>query len=374
MNICYFGTYDKTYTSNKFFLQALKENNVSVLEINAHTEVTKLTTTSEMSWLQIIKRMLRKYRIFSEIIKHCKELKNVDVIYVGYPGHVDVFLAYIVAKIFRKKLVFNPLLLIYVGFSEEQSILNKKSLLGKVIKTGETLAYKLCDIVFADTPYQEKFLKEDFGINQKKLRVLPIGADNTFYKYTPITTNVSKKLTVVYYGLYSPIHGVQYLVDAANILKDDKDISFIFIGQGNTFEKNYSRAQQLKLTNITFIHDVPQSEHPQYMEKADVFLGFLAKHPSVKRVIANKIYQGMALGKVVLTADAAVARSVFSHKENMYLVKPADPKAIVRALIELKSNPALRIKIAENGHKMFIKEFTPKAVGKQLVKYIEEIL
>ena len=58
----------------------------------------------------------------------------------------------------------------------------------------------------------------------------------------------------------------------------------------------------------------------------------------------------------------------------MYLVKPADPKAIVAALIELKSNPALRIKIAENGHKMFIKEFTPKAVGKQLVKYIEEIL
>lgn len=374
MNICYFGTYDKTYTSNKFFLQALKENNISVLEINAHTEVTKLTTTAEMSWWQIIKRLLRKYRVFSEIIKHRRELKNIDVIYVGYPGHVDVFLAYIVAKIFRKKLVFNPLLLIYVGFSEEQSILNKKSLLGKVIKIGETLSYKLCDMVFADTPYQEKFLKEDFGINQKKLRVLPIGADNAFYKYTPITTNIKKKLTVVYYGLYSPIHGVEHLVEAANILKKDRDISFIFIGQGNTFETNYNHAQQLELTNITFIHDVPQSEHPQYMEKADVFLGFLAKHPSVERVIANKIYQGMALGKVVLTADAAVARSVFSHKENMYLVKQADPKAIVAALIELKNNPILRIKIAENGHKMFIKKFTPKAVGKQLVEYIEEIL
>lgn len=373
MKICFFGTYDRTYTSNKFFLQGLRENNVSVLEINAHTEVTKLTTTAEMSWLQIIKRIFKKYRIVTEVIKHRKALKKVDVIYVGYPGHVDVFLAYIVAKLFRKKLVFNPLLLIYVGFSEEQSILQKNSSLGKVIKFGETIAYKLCDMVFADTPYQEKFLREDFGINQKKLRVLPIGADNTFYKYTPITTNTKKKLTVVYYGLYSPIHGVEYLVEAANILKHDKDISFIFIGQGNTFEKNYNKAKKLKLNNITFIHDVPQSEHPQYMEKADVFLGFLAKHPSVERVIANKIYQGMALGKVVLTADAAVIRSVFKHKENMYLVKPADSQAVVDSLLELKNNPKLRIDIAENGYNMYKKEFTPKAVGKKLVKFLEEL-
>ena len=136
----------------------------------------------------------------------------------------------------------------------------------------------------------------------------------------------------------------------------------------------YQKAQDLKLNNILFIHDVPQSEHPQYMEKADVFLGFLAKHPSVERVIANKIYQGMALGKVVLTADAPVIRSVFTDKENMYLVKPADTKAIVDALTELKNNPELRIKIGENGYKMFQTEFTPKAVGKKLVDFIKEIL
>ena len=63
MNICYFGTYDNTYTSNKMILKGFAENNIDVVEINAHTKVTKLTTIQEMSFFEIIKRILRKFRI-----------------------------------------------------------------------------------------------------------------------------------------------------------------------------------------------------------------------------------------------------------------------------------------------------------------------
>lgn len=373
MNICYFGTYDNTYTSNKMILQGLKENNISVLEINAHIKVTKLTTNEEMSWNQILKRIVKKYRIITEIIKNLSEFRKTDVIYVGYPGHVDVFPAYILAKLFGKKLVFNPLLIIYNGFVYEQRILKENSLLAKTIKFTEMLVYKMCDIVFADTPYQKEFFMKDFGVDPNKIRVLPIGADNKGYAYSPYL-NAGKKINIVYYGLYSPIHGVEHIIECANLLRKEKDITFTFIGNGNTFEKNYTRAKELKLPNVVFYNNTPQSEHLKIMQTADIFLGFLQKHPTVDRVIPNKVYQGLALGRVVLTADAPVTRTVFIHKKNVYLVKPSSPKALAYAIKELKDNPIIRAAIAKNGYELYKEKFNPKTVGKLLVEYIKEIL
>ncbi len=374
MKICFFGTYDKTYTSNKMILKGFEENGVDVVEINAHIKVTKLTTPEEMSLLQIVKRIAKKYRIFTEIIKNFNEFIKTDVVYVGYPGHVDVFFAYPIAKLFRKKLVFNPLLIIYNGFADEQGILKRKSGLGTAIKFFESFCYKLCDLVFADTPFQYKHLQKDFNIPSKKLRVLPIGADDTGYKYTPYKNTKNKKVHVVYYGLYSPVHGVEHIVEAARLLKNDGNVRFSFIGQGNTYEENYNRVKKMGLTNITFYHEVPESQHLPIMQSADIFLGFLQKHPSVDRIIPNKVYQGLSLGRVVLTADAPVTRSVFRHKVDMYLVKPADPKGLAKAIVELKEDPKLRTSIAMEGYKLFKSKFTPKAVTKQLLDYISEII
>ncbi|HUV47081.1 MAG TPA: glycosyltransferase family 4 protein [Candidatus Bathyarchaeia archaeon] len=373
LTICLFGTYDRNYTSNKLILQGLLENKVDIVEINSHTPVTKLDSSKEMTWLKLTGRILKKYRIFAEIIRNFKRFRKVDAIYVGYPGHFDVLIAYPIAKLFRKKLIFNPLLIFYTGFSEEQGILNKKSILGKIIKTGETIIYNLCDLVFADTPYQKKYLMADFKVPEKNLRVLPIGADDKYYQYTPYT-NLTKKINVVYYGLYSPIHGVEHIIETANILRNYHDIKFTFVGNGQTFKANYERAKELKLSNVEFFYDLPVEKHPAIIKKADIFLGFLQKHPSVDRIIPNKIYQGLALGKTIITADAPVIKSIFTHKKNIYLCKPADPKDFAKAVIDLKNQPKLRKMIAENGHNLFEKEFTPKAVGKKLVSFTKEIL
>lgn len=354
-------------------LKGLAENDARVLEVNANIPVTNLTTESEMTWIQILRRIFQKYRILSELAKNYAAFKKTHVIYVGYPGHVDVFLAYILAKLFNKKLVFNPLLIVYNGFVYEQGILKEGSLLAKTIKFTESMVYRICDIVFADTPFQKTHLEKDFSIPADKLRVLPIGADDAGYEYTPYT-NKAKKINVVYYGLYSPIHGVEYIIECANLLKDDKNVTFTFIGQGNTYEKNHTRAVSLSLRNVVFHYNVPVETHLPIMQTADIFLGFLQKHPTVDRVVPNKVYQGLALGRVVLTADAPVTRSMFEHNKNMYLVKPADPIALRNAILDLKNDPERRARIAKNGYDLYRKNFDPKSVGKQLLDYIEEII
>ncbi|MBI2621969.1 MAG: glycosyltransferase [Candidatus Levybacteria bacterium] len=373
IKICFFGTYDREYTANKIVLQGLLENNIPVLEVNSEIKLTRLDSQKDITWLALIKRILRKYKIFFEIFKNLDKFKKTDVIYVAFPGHFDVLFAWPLAKLFNKKLVLNPVVSFSYGFTQEQTILSKNSMRAKITKLGETGIYKLIDLLLPDTPFQKDFFKKTFNIPEEKIKVLPIGADDKYYKYTPYT-NKSKKINVTYYGLYSPTHGVEHIIEAANILRNNKDIKFTFVGNGNTFQKNFDRAERLGLKSVEFFNNTPLDQHPAIIEKADLFLGFLQKHPLVDRVIPNKVYQGLALGKVVVTADAPVARSMFHHGEDMYLVKPSDGKALAKAILELKNKPEMRIRIAKNGYKLFLEKFTPKAIGKKLIKNIEEIL
>jgi glycosyltransferase involved in cell wall biosynthesis len=307
-------------------------------------------------------------------VKKRKELQKVDVVYVGFPGHVDVFIAYLVAKFFRKKLIFNPIFIVYVSLSDEMKMLKKKSLMGYVIMKCESLVYSLCDMVFADTPDQIKVFEKVFKISKEKLRVLPIGADNKGYVFSKYKNANGRKVNVVYYGLYSPIHGVNTIIDAANILKNNKDVSFTMIGYGVDYDSNYKRAQELGLKNITFYPDIREGKHLKLVQCADIFLGFLQKHPSVERIIPNKVYQGLALGRAVVTAESKVIRGVFTDRKNIYLCKPDNPKALVKAILHLKNNPKLRSEIAKNGYELYTQAFTPKVVGKKFSGYVSELV
>ncbi|CAN5148560.1 hypothetical protein BH11PAT1_BH11PAT1_4580 [soil metagenome] len=373
MKICFFGAYDRTFTSNKIVLKGLEQSGVTVVEVCSHVKVTRLNTPGDMSIGKLILRIVKKYKIFSEIIKHFGDLRSCDAIYVGYPGHFDVLMAYPLAKIFRKKLIFNPLVIFYTGFVADQGILREDTMLAKLIKSGEKLLYYACDIVLADTPYQKDHLVEEFGVNPEKIKILPIGADDEIYQYSP-RKNKTSKIQVVYYGLYSPLHGVEYIVDAAEILRNNTEITFVMVGKGNTYEKTVEHAKNLNLSTIKFYPEVTEENCFELLASADIFVGFLQKHPTVERAIPNKVYQGLALGKAVLTADAAVIRSTFTNKKNIYVCKPANAASFAEAVLDLQKNTMLRNDIAENGYQLFLKDFTPKSVGQQLKKYVQEII
>lgn len=372
MKVCFFGAYDRNFTSNQIVLKGLRANGVDVVEVNTHTPLTRLDKQKDMTIPKLAGRVLKKRKIFSEIVKHWGDLKNCDFIYVGFPGHFDVLMAYPIKVVLRKKIVFNPLVVFYTGFVNDQGFIKEGSFFGSVIKFGENLVYKMSDLVVADTTLQEKHLHDLFKVPYKKMKTVVIGADDTVYKYSPKKSS-EKDFNVVYYGLYTPLHGVEYILDAAEItLKKDKSIKFLMVGKGNTYEKCVEDAKKRNLTNVIFYPELTEVDAFETLATADIFLGFLQKHPSVDRIIPNKVYQGLALGKTVITADAPVMRSVFTHMKNIYLCNQADGKSLAKGIITLRKDKKLNALIAKNGYEKFKTEFTPPAVGKELLNYLQE--
>ena len=372
MNICFFGTYDKTFTSNLIVKKGLIINGVKVTEVNAHTPISKMNSKEDVTTLQLLLRIMKKWHIVTEVIRHWSNLRGCDWIYVGYPGHFDVLFAYMIKILLKKKLVFNPLVVFYTGFVHDQGILSEKSLIAMLLKFGERLIYGMCDAVIADTALQAQHLHQLFSIPLDKIKVVAIGADDDVYKNMPKPSTLHS-FNIVYYGLYAPLHGVEHIIRAAKKCERINPIRFLMIGKGNTYIKARKLATSLKSRNITFYPDMTEANAFNTLSLADIFLGFLQKHPSVDRIIPNKVYQGLAMGKAVISGDTPVMREVFTHKKNVYLCKLSNADDLASSILELYRNRKLTQKIAQNGYTIFKEKFTPKIIGKNIIQALESV-
>ena len=145
------------------------------------------------------------------------------------------------------------------------------------------------------------------------------------------------------------------------------------VGKGNTYEKMVKLAKTLHLSNVIFYPDMTESNAFETLSLANIFLGFLQKHPSVDRIVPNKVYQGLAMGKTVVSGDSPVMREVFTHKQDVYLCNLADGKSLAAAIQELYKNPKLATKIAHNGYNTYRKQFTPIIIGRNILQALESV-
>lgn len=366
-SICYFGAYDKSYSRNKIIIEGLIKNNIKVLECNV--DKVQFSSTSKYSFYKYIALLPFSfiYRYFKLITigNNLLSKETCKVIFVGYPGHMDVLAGYILKKITGAKLIFDPLISIYDTFVDDRKMIKNK-ILAKLVKQYENIVMNLPDLVIADTHGHKEYYINNYNIPESKVKVLYIGAeDRIYYPSDNIVTN--EKTTVIFYGYHSPLHGIEHIINAAKIVENkDSSIEFLIIGDGQLYKENLELAKNLGLKNIKFIPSMPEVEVTPYLQKADIFLGVFQNSPKSKRVVPNKVFQGIALKKAVITADTQGIREVFNNNENVMLCKTADPHSLAECILQLKKLD-LRTTIATNGYKLYKEKFTPRIVADSLI-------
>ena len=100
---------------------------------------------------------------------------------------------------------------------------------------------------------------------------------------------------------------------------------------------------------------------------AHVLLGVFGTTAKAARVVPNKVYQGLALGKAMVTADTPALREFFTPGEHLLAVQPGDPDALVDAIRCLRDDRALRLRLGANAARYAHACFNPRAVARHLI-------
>ena len=96
-------------------------------------------------------------------------------------------------------------------------------------------------------------------------------------------------------------------------------------------------------------------------------LGVFGTTPKTGMVIPNKVYQSMACGRPVVTADTPAVREIFTPGEHLVCVPPGDPGALAEALARLSAGRDAAAELGTRGGELVRAEYNPEKVAGRLL-------
>jgi glycosyltransferase involved in cell wall biosynthesis len=173
--------------------------------------------------------------------------------------------------------------------------------------------------------------------------------------------------------MYLPSHGLDAVMGAAKNLQETIDIRFHFYGQGPEKERLEQFVNTYSLQNVIFHGFVSCDELLDGLAQSHICLGVFGETLQSHYTIQNKIWEGLAMERAVVSGTSDVINQVLRHKQNIFLIPRDNAIALTEAILELKNNPALRKQLATKGYQFYKANNSPTAIGKTLKETLEQL-
>ena len=376
MKVCYWGTYQRGYIRNRVILSGLRQAGVEIRE--CHVPVWRDEAEDKVAAVAglggRLRFLLRLLCAYPRLVWRFLRQPRPDVMFIGYLGHLDMLVAWPLARLRGIPIVFDAFLSLFDMVVNDRQLFRSGSVVAKLCYALDVLSCRLADRVLLDTEEHCRFFARAFGVPREKLHRILVGADDETLRAHERPRGRGE-LRVLYFGKYIPLHGMNFILQAAGLLKGHAGIQFRLVGQGQLYEEMRSMAEQLQLKAIAFIDDwLSPEELREEIIEADVCLGVFGNTDKAKRVIPNKVYESLAMGKPVITGDTPAAQELLRHGETALLCEVASPQALADAILLLGKDPELRARIGRNGLALFRARCRPRLIGQEVVEIMRSLL
>jgi glycosyltransferase involved in cell wall biosynthesis len=296
-----------------------------------------------------------------------------DLFIVGFRAHSDVLLASLIARARGVPLIFDPLTSRYEERVIDRQQVSAGSWLASWYRLTDRAGCLAADRLLLETDAQIDYFVETFGVAREKCRRLWLGADETVMRPQTVARR-DGRFTVFFYGRFSPLHGIEHIVDAASLLEQrGEEVRFLIVGAGQTYASIRERAAQRGVSTLTFMEPVPHARLAELMSAADVCLGTFGTAARARRVIPYKVFDALAVSRPVITADTPAIREALEGGTDVLTCASGDGQALADAIATLKHDPSLRERLAANGHRVFMARFSAEALTSDLAAIVGEL-
>lgn len=211
----------------------------------------------------------------------------------------------------------------------------------RMLEKLELFLYRRADAIVSVT---ESF-REDLvvrGIDRRKIDVVINGVDLDRYAPRPRDEALARqfglegKFVLGYMGTHGMAHALDRVLDAAERLRERKDIAFFFAGAGAERANVERRVAELRLDNVQMIPRQPKEAMPGLWSLCDLALIPLRDTPVFSTVIPSKLFEAMGMGvPVLMSLPEGEATAIVKRTECGVCVAPEDPGAMAEAVVEL---------------------------------------
>ena len=352
MNICFFGSYNPTYSRNKILIDGLKKNGVRILECRSTKE----------SFMNRYPELARKYWILR---------KQVDILYVGFMGHLDMPLAWFLARLTGKKVVFDMFYSMYDTYVFDRQSTQPRSLRARSFYLIDKIAVTLADLVVTDTQTHANYFIKLLKLNPHKFRRVFLGGDDSLFRKSEISKK-QRKIIIEFHGMFTRLQGAEFFIKAAKLLENLPNVEFWLIGGGKNYPVPFDFLIQLKPKTLKYFPELTVNQLNRKIQSASISIGHLGNTHKAHSVISNKMYHALFLGLPLIAPDNPATKELLTNNKNAFFVKMADSADLANKIRQLLRNSKLRRKIGKEGLKLANTKLRNEILGKNLLTVIKE--
>jgi len=236
----------------------------------------------------------------------------------------------------------------------------EKSLVGRVLTTGEHWIYKKADaLIFTkegDTDYlkEKKWTIAQGGdVDEGKCYYINNGVDLAMYRHQTETEilndpdlNDDGAFNVVYTGTIRPVNNVGNLLDCAKLMaakEGYEKVQFLIYGEGVELKKLQERVENEHITNVKLKGFVEKKYIPYVLSRSSVnILNYSqSEYNWARGNSSNKLFEYMASGKPVIST-VKMGYSIIERYQCGVEIDECTPECLAEAITEFYNMPKER--------------------------------
>jgi glycosyltransferase involved in cell wall biosynthesis len=180
--------------------------------------------------------------------------------------------------------------------------------------------------------------------------------------------------SVVFAGNVGNGQGMDVIIDAATLLHDRPDVSFVIFGQGSRWEWMQREVRKRGLKNLHLPGRFPVEMMPGVMRKASALLVTLADQPIFALTVPSKLQAYMAVGRPIIAClNGEGARLVVEAGAGL-AVAAGNASMLADAILRMVGMTiAERELMGCNGQAYFKQNFDHDSLIDQLIAYFHDV-
>jgi putative colanic acid biosynthesis glycosyltransferase WcaI len=241
------------------------------------------------------------------------------------------------------------------------------------LRVAERFVYRQADLVVSVTHSFVDHIRANGG---RRVVVIPNGADPEVFRPIEDTLVVRRRyglgsrFVACFAGTIGMAHGLETVLEAAEILRDDGRFLFWLVGDGARRAELEREAQRRGLGNVRFEGQVSREEVPKILATSDVALVLLKPDPLFETVLPSKMFEAMAAGRPVILGVGGEARRLLEESGGGVPIRPGDAAALVEAVRSLASQPEGAVAMGSRGREFVLRRYAHDALAR---RYLEEL-
>jgi glycosyltransferase involved in cell wall biosynthesis len=373
LRVCYFGTYRVSYSRSQILLAGLRAHGVEVFEAHATLwrGIADRVAQASGGWKSpaFLLRVIRTYR---RLLRAHARTPEYDVMLIGYPGQFDSFIGRWLSRRRGRPVALDVLMSLHL-VAEERGLTDAHPRTGRLLFRLEKYGLGFPDILITENREYAEYIRAKYQLDPDRFRYLRHGADDRVF-YPRGKPRRETPFRVSYHGTYVPSHGLETIIAAAVRLQNEADIEFHFYGTGPELDRISAAAREQRLERVHFRGFVSRSDLLEALAQSHICLGVFGTTRQARFTIQNKLWEGLAMGRCVISGEAPGVARTLKHREHVMLVERENPAALADAILELKQDPELRERLAAQGHQRFLEVGSISEVGRECKQILEELV